>query len=176
MKSSSPRLTSILILLSSQWVFLWFCTPSVAGEAITESANTQPTNLMKLGLKPSPAAGLNSLQEAGLKPTPIKPFHSDQSLCLKCHQHKDGKSLILLTGELIAKDRVVELCGQCHGVIKRNWSLGIHGKKINSWTKSGERIVCIICHKPHEPKFPKMKAVHTFTVPKFLIPKGSSHE
>lgn len=104
------------------------------------------------------------------------PFHSDKNNCKKCHIQNSSKSLIKLTGEPSIVEKTPEICGQCHGIMKRNWEVGTHGKRINSWTKSGEKLICTKCHDPHKPKFPKFVAKPPPKRPKFGIPKGHEHE
>ena len=68
-----------------------------------------------------------------------------------------------------------ELCGQCHGIVKRNWDRGMHGKQVGGW-KNSSRMECVRCHNPHDPKFKKMKAQRAPARPKLGIEKGESHE
>lgn len=104
------------------------------------------------------------------------PFHSDKNNCKKCHIQNSSKSLIMLTGDTVNVEQTPELCGQCHGIMKRNWDSSTHGKRVNSWTKNGEKLICTKCHDPHKPKFPKFVAKPPPKRPKFGIPKGHEHE
>lgn len=103
-------------------------------------------------------------------------FHNTPNNCTKCHPRDNSAELILLTGDPINVKQIPELCGQCHGIMKRDWDRGMHGKKINSWTNSGEKLFCTKCHLHHNPKFPKFKALSPPEKPEFSIPKGHQNE
>lgn len=106
----------------------------------------------------------------------VPSFHSDAHNCTKCHLKNGDAKLVLLTGDSILIKQVPELCGQCHGIMKRDWERGSHGKKIKSWTNSGEKLICTDCHAHHNPKFPSFKAQPPQKRPKFSIPKGHQDE
>lgn len=95
--------------------------------------------------------------------------------CLNCHTQQSGPQLKLLTGEGLKSHQIPELCGQCHGLVKRDWDQAIHGKKVDTWKASGRKFVCIECHDPHSPKFKTMKAVPPPNRPALGIKKGESH-
>ena len=107
--------------------------------------------------------------------------HANDSQCLKCHPSSKTKDLRFQTGELIPTNQVNAkipvLCGQCHGIVKRNWDHNLHGKKINSWKSAeAEQLVCTKCHAPNKPKFLQMKASPPPKIPQFAIPKGQENE
>ncbi len=89
-------------------------------------------------------------------------YHGDITLehaekdrwCLDCHS---GEKLRLPNGELVAYDKSVRLCGQCHGSVYADWKEGIHGRRTGSW--SGEKLYrpCVHCHNPHKPQFRAIK-------------------
>ncbi len=95
--------------------------------------------------------------------------------CSSCHLPGQVTKLRLLTGEPISYPQSPILCGQCHGLVKRDWDHGIHGKKMGSWTKSGEPLLCVQCHDPHTPKFPLMKALPAPRQPQLGIKKEESY-
>ncbi|MBV2168266.1 MAG: hypothetical protein KUL82_06120, partial [Bdellovibrio sp.] len=95
--------------------------------------------------------------------------------CSSCHVPSDVTKLRLLTGETLRYSQSPTLCGQCHGLVKRDWDHAIHGKKMGSWTKSGEPQLCVQCHDPHAPKFPVMKALPAPQQPQLGIKKEESH-
>ena len=79
--------------------------------------------------------------------------------CFLCHHSKKPNSLNLLDGTPISYNEVSTLCAQCHGIIKRDWNEGLHGKQIGSWGGEKTRSACTECHDAHHPKFPNMQAV-----------------
>lgn len=87
--------------------------------------------------------------------------------CFLCHSYNDADQLNLLDGKKIHYNDVTILCGQCHGLRKKEWEEGFHGFQRGKWNGPKERFSCIECHEPHHPKFPLMKA---FPPPK--RPKG----
>lgn len=95
--------------------------------------------------------------------------------CKLCHNLSNMSELKLLTGEIIPSSSSPLLCGQCHGLVKRDWDHGVHGKRTKSWSKQGERLACSQCHESHAPKFPQMKADPAPLRPKLGIEKEVSH-
>lgn len=98
---------------------------------------------------------------------------SDAGKCTTCHVAGHVERLQLLTGD--KTDSIPVLCGQCHGLKKRDWDLGIHGKQVGGWQKSGN-IDCTRCHNAHDPKFKPMHAVQAPHRPKLGIKKGEENE
>lgn len=97
-----------------------------------------------------------------------------QKDCQTCHQN-NNKDLHLLTGKAVLQNEIPIMCGQCHGIVKRDWDQNIHGKKMDSWnSQNSRRISCIQCHDPHSPVFKKMQAEPVPQKPKLLIPKKHS--
>ena len=49
-----------------------------------------------------------------------------------------------------------KLCGQCHQQRFLQWSEGIHGvsawKEGDTTTRGSEKVACLSCHDPHEPR------------------------
>ena len=65
-------------------------------------------------------------------------------------------------GSQIPGDRPAELCAQCHTTVYSDWLAGVHGRRHGSWDPArGERLqlLCVQCHDPHSPKFPKLAAM-----------------
>ena len=99
----------------------------------------------------------------------------DSRSCKICHNTPDYRDLILQTGRKVSRDEIPVLCGQCHGLVYRDWTRGVHGKVSGTWkTGLGEKWVCLKCHDPHSPKFKLMRAVAPPKSPKRRIPKGES--
>ncbi|MGZ6478340.1 MAG: cytochrome c3 family protein [Bdellovibrionales bacterium] len=93
--------------------------------------------------------------------------------CTTCHVAKHTERLQLLTGD--RTESVPELCGQCHGIVKRNWDAGMHGKQVGGWRNSSP-MDCRSCHDPHDPKFKPMAAKPAPVRPRLGIKKGESNE
>lgn len=106
--------------------------------------------------------------------TPVIKHFPEASKCATCHiRADDNTNFRLLTGD--KANSVPEMCGQCHGIVKRDWDLGIHGKQVGGW-KQSTPLVCTSCHNPHDPKFKLMKALKAPNRPRFGIKKESHHE
>ncbi|MBI4664959.1 MAG: cytochrome c3 family protein [Nitrospinae bacterium] len=94
--------------------------------------------------------------------------------CAKCHGGNSAASVLAdakkestgfkhikdalstLTGER-AIQAAFEYCGSCHGEKYREWSAGIHGKRLGYWNGEKQMWVCVKCHNPHNPKIRKIK-------------------
>ena len=74
----------------------------------------------------------------------------EQRWCYDCHE---GDKLKLQNGQLINFDKSYYLCGQCHGIIFRDWKAGVHGKRTGSWDGDKLYRLCVNCHDPHQPKY-----------------------
>jgi hypothetical protein len=103
----------------------------------------------------------------------ITKHFTDAKKCSVCHTTGHVERLQLLTGDQTSS--IPTLCGQCHGIVKRNWDLGIHGKQSGGW-KNSARIDCTRCHNAHDPKFKPMKAKPAPVRPKLGIMKGEANE
>lgn len=70
--------------------------------------------------------------------------------CTTCHSLNHHDHLKLFSGEEVSIEESYRVCGQCHGAVYRDWSNGVHGKRIGNWY--GERTVynCTECHDPHQ--------------------------
>ena len=92
--------------------------------------------------------------------------------CFLCHSEESPNELVLLDGVRISYNSVPLLCGQCHGLKKTEWDLGIHGRYVGSWRDGKTKFACTECHHPHRPQFPQLKAFAPPKFPKFGIRKG----
>lgn len=167
------RFTFILFLLLSvlSQRVLAFAKGSQARE-VTNYATCKECHLGPGKYKKSPEAKKANLPEHGA----IKLAHMKKvTSCQICHATNDIQKLKLLTGELIENKSAPILCGQCHGIVKRDWDQGIHGKKVNVWGAKGELWSCIKCHDPHAPSFPEYEAGKSPKRPTLGIEKEGAH-
>jgi len=103
--------------------------------------------------------------EVNLERRELVDFHEDIVLkhdeenrwCMDCHDANNRDFLHSASGQLISFEESYKLCGQCHGPKLRDWKVGIHGKRTGSWNGQKQYLLCVHCHDPHSPKFPKMK-------------------
>jgi|SaaInl4_135m_RNA_FD_contig_111_42254_length_5067_multi_4_in_0_out_0_5 hypothetical protein len=84
--------------------------------------------------------------------TEIKMKHG-QIWCSACHDSQDKTQLRLREGKLIFFAEVDKLCAECHGMVYRDWKLGIHGKRTGFWNGAKNILICTKCHDAHSPKF-----------------------
>lgn len=85
--------------------------------------------------------------------------HGRNDYCLNCHHRTNRDVYAAHDGSEISAERPAELCGKCHGLIYRDWEFGAHGKFVERWDSpqgERERLLCIQCHDPHAPQFPKL--------------------
>lgn len=79
--------------------------------------------------------------------------------CLSCHAFENRDFLVTLLGEPVEFNDAPTICGGCHAGRHRDWTFGVHGKRVDNW--QGERLQysCTHCHNPHspaiEPRAPK---------------------
>lgn len=78
--------------------------------------------------------------------------------CYLCHSYQQPNALNLLDGTLLSYNDAPTLCGQCHGIVKRDWDQAFHGKVSGGWKGERTKFACTDCHDAHNPKFPKMTA------------------
>ena len=71
--------------------------------------------------------------------------------CLSCHDLEERNMLRTLLGNRVDFDDAHLVCGGCHANRHKDWSFGVHGKRVDNW--QGERTVysCTHCHNPHSP-------------------------
>lgn len=101
----------------------------------------------------------------GMEPNPKKrelSFHPEivirghgepKRWCLDCHDAGTRDRLRLINGEQVDFAVSYLLCGQCHGIIVRDWKAGIHGKRTGKWDGPRQYFLCTSCHNPHSPRF-----------------------
>jgi len=90
-------------------------------------------------------------------------FHEDILIkhnnlwCLDCHSPSDRNRLRLLRGRAVPFEDLPRLCATCHGSIYKEWSNGIHGKRIGQWNGKKNYFICTDCHNPHSPSFESLR-------------------
>jgi len=101
-----------------------------------------------------------------VNPTPrnIEGMHQDIILkhmpggwCFDCHNPSNRDTLRLANGKLVRFEESYNLCGQCHGIILREWKAGLHGKRTGMWNGEKQYFLCVHCHWPHDPRFKPIK-------------------
>ena len=91
--------------------------------------------------------------------TDLRFDHGSNDYCLNCHHPTNRNAYVAHDGSEIRADRPAELCRKCHGPTHRDWEQGAHGRRQGHCDASrGERqrLLCIQCHDPHAPRFPKL--------------------
>ncbi|HYG22978.1 MAG TPA: hypothetical protein VEH04_09365 [Verrucomicrobiae bacterium] len=87
--------------------------------------------------------------------------HGNQS-CLNCHHEGNYDALRLANGTSLEYADVMQLCGQCHGLQKRDFERGLHGGMNGYWDLTRgprTRNSCTHCHDPHAPAYPTVRPV-----------------
>jgi hypothetical protein len=91
--------------------------------------------------------------------TDLKLNHGRNDHCFNCHHIKNRDAYTAHDGSEIPSSQPVQLCSKCHGLIYRDWQSGAHGRITGYWDAAkGEqsKVLCIQCHDPHSPAFPKI--------------------
>ncbi len=83
--------------------------------------------------------------------------HMPGGWCFDCHNPDNRDKLRLANGKLVSFKKSYILCGQCHGVVLRDWKVGLHGKRTGMWNGKKEYRLCVNCHWPHNPPFKAIK-------------------
>lgn len=89
-------------------------------------------------------------------------YHHGELSCASCHNANDYNTLKKADGTVLAFDRSIELCAQCHGPQYRDYQNGSHGGMSGFWDRTrGPRLrnTCVHCHDPHKPAYPKVMPV-----------------
>lgn len=113
----------------------------------------------------------------------LKEFHNQAAVvhgeisCLSCHNPDDYDSFRLADGTKIAYTDVMQLCAQCHGSQMRDYENGVHGGMTGHWDRTEgpqQKLNCVDCHFPHQPKFPQMQPDFK-PRDRFLNPRHQTH-
>lgn len=104
--------------------------------------------------------------------------HGSNDYCYNCH-HPDNRDVYAdHDGSEIPMDEPARLCGKCHGTIYQDWKVGAHGRMQGYWKKElGEqsKLLCIQCHDPHDPVFPKLKPLPGPAAGRQHVAQGEHH-
>ncbi|MEK7793822.1 MAG: hypothetical protein AAB353_04800 [Candidatus Hydrogenedentota bacterium] len=85
--------------------------------------------------------------------------HGLNTNCLNCHNSGARNDYIDHEGSVISSEQPARLCAKCHGPLYRDWERGIHGRQNGYWDADlgpREKLLCVQCHDPHNPKFKPM--------------------
>ncbi len=78
--------------------------------------------------------------------------HGDgQIWCHSCHHIQDLNKLTTLLDEPVDFDDAHLVCGGCHSNRHRDWTFGVHGKRVADWQGPRTQYDCAHCHNPHDP-------------------------
>lgn len=79
--------------------------------------------------------------------------------CLSCHDLENRNELTTLLDEPVDFDQSYLVCGGCHASRHRDWTFGVHGKRVENWQGERTQYNCTHCHNAHnpaiEPRAPK---------------------
>ncbi|MBI5026207.1 MAG: hypothetical protein HZC12_05675 [Nitrospirae bacterium] len=107
-----------------------------------------------------PCSQCHKYMPVNRKQRKLEQFHTDIVLkhmpggwCFDCHNPDDRDKLRLANGKLVSFEESYYICGQCHGVVFRDWKTGLHGKRTGMWDGKKQYLLCVHCHWPHEPRF-----------------------
>jgi formate-dependent nitrite reductase cytochrome c552 subunit len=154
-------------------------SPAPSAKTHAEAVNT-PAKLMSIETDQRDSTGkrlrvacatCHSLRDAGPLPQradDLKQFHVGlrfehaSMACSSCHVAGRQDQLHLASGQVIAMNDALLLCGQCHGPQLRNYQAGAHGGMNGYWDRSRgprTRNHCVDCHDPHAPRYPSTNPV-----------------
>ena len=87
-----------------------------------------------------------------MSPHPAALDHGDGRFwCLDCHVANSRNDLATAAGEHVTFDQADQVCAQCHYDVHRDWTFGVHGKRVENWQGPREYYSCAHCHNPHDP-------------------------
>jgi len=71
--------------------------------------------------------------------------------CLSCHDVANRDNLRTLLNEQVDFDDAHLVCAGCHANRHKDWTFGVHGKRVDNWTGERTQFSCTHCHDPHKP-------------------------
>ena len=102
----------------------------------------------------------------------ISPIHGKREMsCNFCHDINNHDYLIRTTSFPADFHNPSPVCARCHLEKFRDWTRGLHGKRLGGWMQPKIQFHCIDCHHPHLVKFPQMLTTATPLQPSAVIPK-----
>lgn len=102
----------------------------------------------------------------------ITPLHGKRVIsCNSCHDINNHNYLRTSKENPASFANSSPVCASCHMEKFRDWSKGLHGKRLGGWRQPKVQLNCIDCHKPHSVSFPKMESVAKPPQSPYVIPK-----
>lgn len=169
------RMRPFAVLLTTIWVFAGL---SQGANVSTERVRTDFQTCQKCHDGERPLSMSKGLGHQGMSRGDSVRGHGDADFrCQKCHDESSPRRFRLLTKESLSVTETPVLCGQCHGLVKRDWNLGLHGKSVGGWARpQRQHHSCLDCHDPHQPGFPQMRAEPPPQKPRLHLLKDHKHE
>ncbi len=99
----------------------------------------------------------------------VELVHGPNHDCLRCHDRDDRDKLRLQDGTTLPFTAVVQVCGDCHPALVRDWQAGSHGRTNGYWNQelgARHRLHCTECHDPHRPRTPAMTPLQPLPAPR----------
>ena len=94
----------------------------------------------------------NSKRRELYSPHPGVLDHGDGRFwCLDCHDDENRNELATADGQAVGFDDADQVCSQCHYAVHRDWTFGVHGKRVKQWQGERTSYSCAHCHNPHDP-------------------------
>ncbi len=160
----AARALALLVLLAAQ---------AVAGSAMAEEALGAIGETRFEGYPNAPTLDVVSRKNdlffypcdqchATMEPNPeireLDTFHDSELehgrgriWCMSCHDLVQRDYLTTLLGERVDFDDADVVCGGCHANEHKDWTFGIHGKRVANWQGARTQYSCAHCHNPHSP-------------------------
>jgi hypothetical protein len=159
---------------------LWFVAAlllprAAAGQAPGPGTAPRPPEVVRDGERPEvppppftdgifPCTGCHATLPVNRARRELRDMHGDIVLkhderhrwCLDCHDAANRDVLHLASGETVPFEESYRLCGQCHGEKLRDWTAGVHGRRVGAWNGHKQYLLCAHCHDPHQPRFKKI--------------------
>ena len=96
--------------------------------------------------------------------------------CGSCHDRNHSNFLRTSAQAPASFENPSAVCQQCHQDRFKDWTQGLHGKRIGGWKGDREQLHCIDCHSPHSVRFKQMEASPAPLRPKLSHPKSKTED